>query len=396
MELIKNNWKLKLLSLLGAIILWSFVISTENPTVNLDMRDIPVIFENEEKLNEKGLVLLTENRPKVNISVRGPRNRLVNITPQHIKVSADLTNYKEGLNPLVLHYDLPKDVELANEPATINVDIQKVIAKKFHVDVELNGNIQDGYLLESTKSAPEEISVKGPRSLVESITKLRAKLDAKNLTKDTVTNVDIEALTKDDVVVDNVILGQNFANISVVVSKAKEVSLIALTEGKLKDDLRIVSLEVEPKTLMVKGKTNKIDQIEEIPSKNIDISNITESTTIDLNVDLPTDVFLVNEDQKFKAKIVIEAMKEKTFSIASSKIKFTGASDARSAAIEEDVIQVKVKGFEEDLNQLTEDMIHLSYEVKDTSGVKLIRPTAKINSDKYKIVGVESIKINFE
>ena len=43
MKMLKNNWKLKILSLVGAIFLWSFVISEENPKVNTTMNNVPII-----------------------------------------------------------------------------------------------------------------------------------------------------------------------------------------------------------------------------------------------------------------------------------------------------------------------------------------------------------------
>ncbi|MDO5027242.1 MAG: CdaR family protein [Tissierellia bacterium] len=306
MKSIKNNWKLKLLSVLGAIILWSFVISIENPTVSLDIRDIPITFENENKLNDKGLVLLDDDRPKINLTIKGPRSKMLNMTAQHIKVSTDLSRYNEGLSPLNLDVDLPRDIELASEPAPINIEIQKVITKKFHVEIELEGNLEEGYILEFTKATPEEISVKGPRSKVESINKIRAVLSIDDVTKDMVTNVDLEALTKDDKVVDNVILGQNFANISVDVSKSKEVKIIAYHDNNLAQDLKLISIELEPKTFMIKGDKDSVDRVSELPTKLIDLSKISSSTIIDVALDLPEDIYLVNDSLKFKARVQVE------------------------------------------------------------------------------------------
>lgn len=397
MDLIKNNWKLKLLSVIGAIVLWSFVISIENPTVSLDIRDIPVTFENENKLNDRGLVLLNDDRPKVNITVRGPRSKMINMTAQHVKVSADLSDYNEGLNPLNLKVDLPREIELVSEPSEISVDIQKVITKKFHIEVELSGNIQDGYILESTKATPEEISIKGPRSLVESIHKVRAVLDAQTLTKDMVSNVNLETLTKEDKVVDNVILGQNFANIGVTVSKSKEVKLTALTENNLDKDLKLVSIELEPKNFLIKGSKTKIDQITEIPTKKIDLSNIKSSTTITVEPDLPTDVYLVNEDNKFKAKIEINKKVEKTISIPTSKIKVTGLNDSKEYAFNKDIFNIIIVGFEDEIEKITADNFDLTYDASlETARNEGIKPEAKIKSGNFLINSIESLSLNIK
>lgn len=397
MDLIKNNWKLKLLSLIGAIVLWSFVISIENPTVTLDIRDIPVTFENENNLNDRGLVLLSDNRPKVNITVRGPRSKMINMTAQHVKVSADLSEYNEGLTPLNLRYDLPREIELVSEPAVINVDIQKVISKKFHIEIELNGNLKEGYLLEATKATPEEVSVKGPRSTVESIQKVRAVLDAESLTKDMVTNVNLEALTKDDKVVDNIILGQNFVNVGVTVTKSKEVKLTALTENNLDKDLKLVAITLEPKNFLIKGSKNKIDQITEIPTKKIDLSKINSTTTIEVEPDLPTDIYLVNDESKFKAKIEVEKKVEKTVSIPTSEIKLTGLEVDKDYYFDKENLEIKVLGFKDDLDKISAEDIELSYSPKsELVGSESIQPVAKVKNGDFLIANIETIKLNLK
>lgn len=394
MSFLKNNWKLKLLSLIGAIVLWSFVISSENPSIRLELRDIPVIFENENILNENGLVLLNDNRPKVNITVRGQRSRIVNLTPQHIKISADLSEYDEGLNVLNLKYDLPKEVEMVGEPDPINVDIQKILTKKFHVDVEINGKIKENYLLESTKSTPETISVKGPRSKVESISKVRAVLDGASLTKDVVVNLDLEALTKDGVKVDNVTLGQNFVNVNVDVSKTKDVKLTPSTENALEENLRLVSIEIEPENLMIKGTADKVDKVKEIKTKSINLANIIGSTTIDTDLDYPSDISPVNTDTKFKAKITVERKVEKTILMPSSSIEFQGLKDDATITFDKDQLEVRIVGFQEEILEITSEDIELSYTFEtDQKGEIVIEPTATTKNAQFEIDDVESVRL---
>lgn len=394
MSFLKNNWKLKLLSLIGAIVLWSFVIASENPSVRLELRDIPVIFENENILNENGLVLLNDNRPKVNITVRGQRSRIVNLTPQHIKISADLSEYDEGLNVLNLKYDLPKEVEMVGEPDPINVDIQKILTKKFHVDVEINGKIKENYLLESTKSTPETISVKGPRSKVESISKVRAVLDGASLTKDVVVNLDLEALTKDGVKVDNVTLGQNFVNVNVDVSKTKDVKLTPSTENALEENLRLVSIEIEPENLMIKGTADKVDKVKEIKTKSINLANIIGSTTIDTDLDYPSDISPVNNDTKFKAKITVERKVEKTILMPSSSIEFQGLKDDAIITFDKDQLEVRIVGFQEEILEITSEDIELSYTFEtDQKGEIVIEPVATTKNAQFEIDDVESVRL---
>ena len=87
MDAIKKNWKVKLLSLAIAIFLWSYIISTTNPTVNVRVTNIPIIYENTEYLTNNDLMVSPKTKKTVDITVSGQRSRIVNITPQHVWVT---------------------------------------------------------------------------------------------------------------------------------------------------------------------------------------------------------------------------------------------------------------------------------------------------------------------
>jgi len=396
MKLLKNNWKLKLLSLIVAIFLWSFVISEENPTVDVWFNDIPVVFENENTLTRKNLMLTDENRPKVNVQIRGHRNDIVNVTSQHIRVSTDLSKYEEGVHKLALKYDLPAGIEVATEAEPINVNIQAVITKDFRVKVDLNGAMPKEYILETAKTTPDNVTVKGPREAVESIDSIVAKLNAEKLTNDLVANVDIEALTKDGKVVDNIELGQKFVNINATVNKTKAVKLVVETENELPKETRLVGITADPDMFYIKGNSKAVDKISEIKTKKLDLSTIYETRKVDLELLLPTDVSLVDEELKFSARIDVEKMIEKTINVPSESIEITGVPKTDKVTFDKENFQVKIKGYEDDITDVLPEDLEATYSLLSSSkGKKSFKPTVTTKGN-YTIESVESVNINIE
>lgn len=393
MKILKNNWRLKLLSLIVAIFLWSFVISEENPYIESTLSNIPIIYENENTISERGLVILEDSRPKISVAVRGTRNQIINLTNQHIRVTTDLSSYDEGVHPLELNFDLPDGIELVSESPALNISIDAIITKDFQVDVDLQGALPEGYILESATTTPQVITVKGARSLVDSIASLKADIDATALDKDIVTNVSIQAVTEDGRNVDNVTLGQNFINVNAVVNKSKEVSLVAETEGKLPDNKRLIGITTQPQTFFIKGKAEAIDSIEEIKTSRIDLTKYRETSNIDIIPNLPTGVSLVNPDTKFTARIDIEDTIDGIISIPVEQIEIIGNPSNHKVVFSQETFNIRVEGFSDIVDELTVADFKASYSIgPDHLLDSSIQPL--VNTDKdVKILKVDSIRL---
>lgn len=306
MEIIKKNWKIKLLSLFIAIILWAFIIANENPTVSTRISSVPIIYENLDKLDQKGLILNQDITKNLDVSISGKRSNIISITPQHIIISADLINMKEGRNKVSLNYNLPEGIKLEDAPRTLDVNIEKIITKDFIVKVKNESKLQADYILESTKVTPEKITVRGSRSNVDNIKNVFVKLDLSNLDSDITLNKEIYAENADGEQVEGLIFGQEFVNINALVSKQKEVSIEISQKGSVPSGHTFVSSKLSKSKVYIKGPKNIIDNIESVKTEDIDLSNITENKKINVKLSLPTDVVLVDSNTNYTVDINVK------------------------------------------------------------------------------------------
>ena len=91
-----NNMLAKILSLVIAILLWSYVMGVENPNETITIRNVRVNFQNMESLEQKGLILLSPSEQFVNIKISGKKNDLDKIRQGSIYATADLEGYGVG------------------------------------------------------------------------------------------------------------------------------------------------------------------------------------------------------------------------------------------------------------------------------------------------------------
>lgn len=393
MDLLKNNWKQKLLSLILAIILWGFVVAGENPTVTTRMMDVPIVVDNAEDLESKGLVLMPNYRKYIDVMISGKRNQIINMTPSHIRVTADLAGLGEGTHNIRLKYSLPSGINLESESQVISAEIQKLISKDFPVNIDKIGNLPAGYLIESVKATPEKITLRGARSTIESIAKLSAGLTLDMVEDDIVANVDVTALNEDGHKVDNITYGQNFVNLTALILKQKEVSInIKTVADSLASNYRIKNISINPSKVYIKGKKELVDKIKEIDTQDIDLSGVVQSGVRKVKPELPSGISLTDGKLEFLVDFELESKIKKEISLNTSNIKVSGAKKG-DYSFNSNIYKISVSGFSHDLENLTAKDFKVDLDLTGkSSGSLSLKPVVKTDKD-VEITSIDNVSI---
>ncbi|RME37657.1 MAG: YbbR-like domain-containing protein, partial [Deltaproteobacteria bacterium] len=122
-----ENWFLKLISLVFALMLWFFVMGERRQeigfTVPLNLVNIP-----------EGLMVANEVPNLVDVRVSGPRTVLMNLSPQDISISVDLKDLKPGVTSfkrLDERLNIPSALKVTRlSPSYIDVKLERVRQKK--------------------------------------------------------------------------------------------------------------------------------------------------------------------------------------------------------------------------------------------------------------------------
>ena len=107
----KSKFATFMLSLLIAFGLWVYVITVDNPEFEETYYDIPVYFQNETALTNRGLMITSENEPKITLRLKGNRSDLINLNESNINIIADLSRiYDTGTQSLSYSISYPGNV----------------------------------------------------------------------------------------------------------------------------------------------------------------------------------------------------------------------------------------------------------------------------------------------
>ena len=391
-ELIKKDFKLKVISLAVGIVMWFLVIGGVNPVVTRQFNDVPVSFKNQSVLESRKLIRISPENPTVTVTITGKRSDVYSVNKSDIVAEVNLQNgITSGAHRLSINYKVPYNVQFKSASETdLLVTLDEEISKTYKVEVETVGQIKNkNQVVAKKEPADSEIVVSGPVSYVNKVKKVLCVVDVTNKDSDEVVQSKIVAVDELNQEVKKVTLSKTDTNVSIGFKNFKEVPIKLVEINTPPSDVRIIKKNIVPNIVSLVGNLTSLEQISEISTKPFDLSQIKESGSYNLNLELPSDVALVNNDLKVVINIEVEKKIDKNFEIDTSNISIENESDKEILLKGlQNKVQVTVRGYESDLAKLTEDDIKLYVSVKKEDVGKNVQIKAK------NIENIEIVKIS--
>lgn len=310
----KNDLTIKIFALIIAIILWSYVMSEENPTITKEFRNTEVSLSNYSSLERQGLVIMEPKDPKITIKISGKRNYVNRILEEDILASVDLSGYSEGSVKVPVYIDVPSEVRIVDyHPKEILFKFEKLVRKEAVVTVDTDGSLPQGYVLGEPEIKPQTVYIEGPRSWVDSVTDVVATVDLTNRTEDIKVTVPIKLIDEKGDDVRGVEKEQNLVDVFIPVYKVKKVPIELQTENQLPDNYEVMDISINPSEIEIKGKKEDLKNINSIKTMPIDINYLIGKRNVVVELDLPENISLVDPKKQVTITLNIEESRTKTF-----------------------------------------------------------------------------------
>ena len=202
-ELVKKDFKLKLISLSVGIVMWFLVIGGVNPVVTRQFTDVPVSFKNQSVLESRKLIRVSPENPTVTVTITGKRSDVYSVNKSDIVAEVNLQNgITSGAHRLSINYKVPYNVQFKSASDNdLLVTLDEEISKTYKVEVETIGQIKNkNQVVAKKEPADSEVVVKGPVSYVNKVKRVRCVVDVTNKDGDEVVQskiVPVDELNKE-------------------------------------------------------------------------------------------------------------------------------------------------------------------------------------------------------
>lgn len=282
----RNNMKIKLISLLSALVLWLYVMTIEDPVETRTFSDIPVRITNMSILDDRGLTIYPEKKLLADIYIKANLSSLRPINRNNIYIYGRIDDPKEGKNVVYLQANLPERVNKYEiKPNVITLDLENITSKNKNIRIDVEGKFKTD--IDNIKVSKKNLDVKGPESLVKKVEVVKGVLDVSDKNNDFSTKVKLIPIDKNGDEVKGVNLENKFVDVSIKFLKEKLVPIkLNFNKNELKQEV-LGKYSITPKEIVIQGKKETLDKINEINTQPINEINLKGNIVL---LDLPKNV----------------------------------------------------------------------------------------------------------
>jgi len=395
----KNKIWSALLSVLIAFSLWLYVVTTVSTEHEEVYYGIPVVFDGESVLAERGLMITSDlERITVNLTINGPRSELQKINKSNITLKANLANVYDAGENRNLNYTIsfPGDVNsnslnvVNREPGHVVLDVARKLTKEVPVNVVYTGSAPEGFMTDTENGVLDyqTVTVSGPSEVVDLIAQARIDVDLKDRRESISENFRYTLCDENGEPVDVELVTTNVGEVhlDLKIQSFKEIPLVytVVYGGGATEQTAKISLQ--PEKIQVSGSETLLEEMTELNLGTIDLSAIESNTSMTFPIVLPEGVNNLSGITEATMDISFMGLTTKTFAV--EQIQVVNVPEGMEYTLLNDVIQVKLRGLSALISAIEADdiIVTLDFTGKEV-GTSTVKATVTVKGDAYTSVG---------
>ena len=215
-----NNLGLKILAFLAAGMLWLLVVNIDDPVTSATFQEVPVTVINQEVLAEEQQTFqIVDGTQTVDVTVTARRKILNRIRKEDITATADMRELTLKTQiPITVTVNGYESVEAEAYPRNLQVKLEDEELKNFPIVPKTKGTVRDGYVLGEIEAVPENVSIRGPKSVVDQIDRVEATVNVSGLSQNDVLASQLVLFDEEGDEIDQSLLANNLGDEGVSVS----------------------------------------------------------------------------------------------------------------------------------------------------------------------------------
>ena len=290
---LKDNFKIKIISLLSAMVLWTYVMAIVDPEETKLFENIPVTITNINELNEKNLIIYPEKELTTDIYVTGKLSNIKKVSKDDISVYGQINSPMEGKNQIYLKVSTSQRISYDFKNSVMIVTLEKLVNENKNININISGNGKNDVDSITLEDNINKIMVSGPRTLVDKVKNIVGTVNVDNNLSDFSQSIKLEPVDYKGKVVEGVKLEKNSKSANVTLLTEKVVPIKLNLSNNIESD---INYEISQDTVTIKGKKDIVDSIEYIESQPIDLSQLSSEIDKDVYLQIPNGIAV---DTKF-------------------------------------------------------------------------------------------------
>lgn len=366
-----KNLSLKVIAVLFAASLWMISININDPFQSKEY-SVVVQLQNMNAMNNAGkYVEVVDDSDEIEVRVRGNRSVMDTFAVSNIVATADLNEIDEN-NQVPIKLSTVKTSgskieSIRSEETHVTVKVEDIWRVQKRIEVVTKNSPEEGYMLGRTTTEQNALTISGPKSVVNLVSKATVALDLEGATDDVSMLLPIELYDSDGNRISDSRLTTSIDEVQCVatVLAVKEVPIILKASGNAAEGYSWNGkIESEPSSVLLAAKSSVLRTVSQIEITDaIDISDARANvvTIVDIRKYLPENTSLGDTSfgGRIEATAVIEKAVKETAEIDYDQIEIINLPENTEGTIEEneDKITIDLTGVESAMRDFEADNI---------------------------------------
>lgn len=354
----KNHGVMRIVvSILAALAFWVYMEVEEPVTVTTEVRGVPVEFSGEDTtLADRGLMILSGYDASVDLVLEGSRTVLWKLDKDAVRLVANTENIT-GVGTQALSYTpvypagIPYNSITVKEASarTVTVKVGELYTKEVPIEVDIRGDVPEGYFTESVIIDPAVLVLKAQREDLLNVSKAKVKLNIGAATSTLIETLEYTLYDYNDIPVYNDAIRSNTKLIQVTlpIRTSKEVPLrVELIGAEQHSDS--VHVDISPKTVWIKGEADALANIDAITLDKIYVEDLVTGLNgpYSYTIKVPAGVSTMDGIKEAVVTVAVNGTTES--SVLVEKINCEGVADGLRAIVNES-LWISLWGMEEEV-----------------------------------------------
>ena len=310
-KLLASDGALKIISVLIANGIWVYIALVMNPAIEVTVRDLPIQFIGGESLNSRGLAVISESATTVTVKIKGSRKKMGNNDMKTIIAKADISSITEtGETNIPIEIVIPFENQGVSSQSeySVNVKVEKSAEKTLDIEVSTIGTLAPDYMPGDIVCDPKKVTLSGPKSAVDKISKAEAVLNYNNEDVDIDTSAQIVFYGADnkeismlDALMGRISISVDNVNIRCPVLKMHKAEVKAeFGRQELPENF---SYKTDPFEVYVFGDENVSSKINEIKTEQIPLDKLLDNGKVKVKLIIPNGVKIFHDISEVEISI---------------------------------------------------------------------------------------------
>ena len=383
---LSHNLGLKLLSLLLAILLWSYVVSS-NPSITRtkDINGLTAYVSNESTLHANRLALASdpaEALDGVSVQLEVPQSSYALADADNVQVTLDLSSVRAaGTQEVPLRATTTYGRVTRILPESVKLEFETYDSRSVPVNAAISGEQQEDIWYNINRLNPEELVISGPSSVVQTIASAYVYVDVTGRDTSYVTAARFALLDYNGEEVPQTLLSSSSSSVTVGVDvyPTKELPISTdiedVVQGTPAEGYEVTSVTIQPEAVTVAADQELLDNLTELLIQPVDVSGLSQTFSQRTRIATLTDFQDISTEQVY-VTVAIEEIQQSAW--AEVNLTFVNIPDDMSCTFTSADFRALITGPASRVQALVESGVEA---VVDVSGLSAGEYTLPITVD---------------